>query len=299
MGITASQVKQLRETTGVGMMECKKALVETAGDQAKAILWLRERGMSRAQKKTGRTAAEGVVVFATSSDNKTAALLELNCETDFAAKNSDFVDFSKKVAQLALDGKISTLEALKASSFGDSDVATALTQLISTVGENMNLRRLELIEAPEDGFLVAYNHMNGKIGTVVSLKGPFSEDAKELALDLAMHVAASAPKYLNRDLVKADELEQEKELARVNLKKQGKPDELIEKILQGQVNKFYSEITFLDQPFVKEPKLSVSKYVKQVNPNLEINNFTRFALGEGIEVEKKDFAQEVSEQLNK
>lgn len=297
MSVTAAQVKELRELTGVGMMECKKALVETSGDKEKAILWLRERGMSRAQKKTGRTAAEGLVVFAISDDNKTASLLELNCETDFAAKNADFSSFSNKVAKLALDNKVSSLEELKTCSMGDSDVSGQLTQLISTVGENMNLRRLSLVQAPAEGFLVGYNHMNGKIGTVVSLKGPFSEDAKALALDLAMHVAASAPKYLNRDLIQAEELEQEKELARVNLKKQGKPDELIEKILMGQVNKFYSEITFLDQPFVKEPKLSVEKYVKQQNPDLEIESFARFQLGEGIQVEKKDFAQEVSEQL--
>lgn len=297
MGITAAQVKQLREATGVGMMECKKALVETGGDQEKAVLWLRERGMSRAQKKTGRTAAEGVVVFAVSEDKKTASLLELNCETDFAAKNADFVSFSKEVVALALTNKVSSLEELKTCSMGDSDVTGQLTQLISKVGENMNLRRLQLVEAPQDGFLAAYNHMNGKIGTVVSLKGPLSDKTHELALDLAMHVAASAPKYLNRDLVKAEELEQEKELARVNLRKQGKPDELIEKILVGQVNKFYSEITLIDQPFVKEPKFSVSKYVKQQNPDLEISDFARFQLGEGIEVEKKDFAQEVSEQL--
>lgn len=297
MGITASQVKQLRETTGVGMMECKKALVATSGDQEKAILWLRERGMSRAQKKTGRTAAEGVVVFAISPDNKKATLIELNCETDFAAKNADFMAFSKEVANLAVNSSASSLEELKALPFGDSTVLEQLTGLISKVGENMNLRRMTTLDASENGFVVGYNHMNGKIGTLVSLKGPYSEEAKDLALDLAMHVAASSPKCLNRDTVTADELEQEKELARANLKKQGKPDELIEKILLGQMNKFYSEITFLDQPFVKEPKLSVSKYLKQKNPNLEISNFARFQLGEGIAVEKKDFAQEVSEQL--
>lgn len=297
MSITASQVKQLRETTGVGMMECKNALVATNGDQKKAILWLRERGMSRAQKKTGRTAAEGVVVFAISADNKKASLLEVNCETDFAAKNSDFVKFSQNMAKLALENNLSDIDSLKAENYGGASVADQLTQLISKVGENMNLRRISLLEAPEEGFVVGYNHMNGKIGSLVTLKGSYSEEAKTVALDLAMHVAASAPKYLNRDGVKAEELEQEKELARTNLKKQGKPDDLIEKILNGQLNKFYSEITFLDQPFVKESKLSVAKYLKQNSPTLEIDNFARFQLGEGIEVEKKDFAQEVSEQL--
>ena len=297
MGITAAQVKQLRETTGVGMMECKKALVETGGDQEKAIIWLRERGMSRAQKKIGRTAAEGVVVFAISDDHKKAALVELNCETDFSGKNEDFVNFSKEITQLAMEKEVSSLNELNELSFRDSNVANELTTLISKVGENMKLRRVQLMKASENGFVVGYNHMNGKIGTLVKLDGPCSESTLELASDLAMHVAASAPKYLDRELVKADELEQEKELARADLKKQGKPDNLIEKILQGQMAKFYSEITFLDQPFVKEPKLSVSKYVKQQNSELSIKDFARFQLGEGIEVEKKDFAQEVAEQL--
>lgn len=297
MAITAAQVKQLRETTGVGMMECKKALVETGGDQEKAIIWLRERGMSRAQKKAGRTAAEGIVVFALSSDNKKGTLVELNCETDFAAKNADFANFSEEVTKIALENGANSIEELKAVSFRDSNVGDQLTQLIAKVGENMNLRRVVTLEAPEGGFVVGYNHMNGKIGTLVSLKGELSDASREVAMDLAMHVAASAPKYLNRDLVEASELEQEKELARTNLRKQGKPEELIEKILVGQVNKFYSEITFVDQPFIKEPKLSVSKYVASQKLGLEIDNFARFQLGDGIEVEKKNFAEEVSEQL--
>lgn len=297
MAITAAQVKELREATGVGMMECKKALVENGGDLQKAIVWLRERGLSRAAKKAGRTAAEGLVALAVSSDNKAACLVEINCETDFAAKNADFLGFTKTVAELALEKEAGDVEALKAVEMNGSTVAEQLTQLIAKVGENMNIRRVSLLQAPAGGFVVAYNHMGGKIGALVSLKGEFSDKARELGLDLAMHVAASAPKYLDRTLVKAEELEQEKEIARTNLKKQGKPDELIEKILMGQVNKFYSEVTFVDQPFIKEPKLSVTKYVQQSGLGLEIDNYARFQLGEGIEVEKKDFAQEVSEQL--
>ena len=297
MTIKASQVKELRQATGVGMMECKKALVETSGDLQKAIVWLRERGLSRAQKKAGRTAAEGIISLALSSDNKAACLVEINCETDFAAKNADFLSFANEMASLALESKVTDIESLKAQAYKGSTVAEQLTQLIAKVGENMNLRRLKLIEASAEGFVVAYDHMQGKIGSLVALKGEFSEQGKELGLDLAMHVAAAAPRYLDRTLVKAEELEQEKEIARNNLKKQGKPDELIEKILLGQVNKFYGEVTFVDQPFIKEPKLSVTKYVQQSGLKLEIADYARFQLGDGIEVEKKDFAQEVSDQL--
>ncbi len=299
MAITAAQVKQLRETTGVGMMECKSALVATDGDQEKAIIWLRERGMSRAQKKAGRTAAEGIVVFALSSDNKKGTLLELNCETDFAAKNADFSGFSNEITQIAMANNINSIEELNTLPFRDSNVEDQLAQLIAKVGENMNLRRVVTLNAPQGGFVVGYNHMNGKIGTLVSLKGDLSNTSMEVALDLAMHVAASAPKYLNRDLVDASELEQEKELARVNLRSQGKPEDLIEKILVGQVNKFYSEVTFIDQPFVKEPKFTVNQYIANQKLGLILDNFARFQLGEGIEVEKRNFAEEVSEQLNK
>ncbi|NRA43882.1 MAG: elongation factor Ts [Oligoflexales bacterium] len=298
MAITAAQVKELRQSTGVGMMECKKALVENDGDMDKAIRWLREKGMARAAKKAGRTAAEGVVEIAVSDSKKEAAIVELNCETDFAGKNEDFRAFAEGVTKAALDNKINDIEALKALEWNGSTVEKQLTELIGKVGENMSLRRVNYAST-EEGVISGYSHMGGKIGTLVVLSGDSSDKAIEVGNDLAMHVAASAPKYLNRDSVSGDELEQEKEIARKRLKEQGKPDDIIEKALMGQVNKFYGEVCFVDQPFVKEPKLTVNKYVKQAGVNANISSFVRFQLGEGIEVKQENFAEEVAAQLKK
>lgn len=297
MAITAAQVKELRQSTGVGMMECKKALVENDGDMDKAIRWLREKGMARAAKKAGRTAAEGVVEFLVSDSKKEAAIVELNCETDFAGKNEDFKAFASSVTKLALEQKIDSIDALKAAELNGSTVEKQLTELIAKVGENMSLRRVAYFST--DGVISGYSHMGGKIGTLVVLSGESSDKALEVGNDLAMHVAASAPKYLNRDSVSTTELDQEKEIARKRLKEQGKPDDIIEKALMGQVNKFYQEVCLVDQPFVKEPKLSVTKYVKQEGVNATISAFVRFQLGEGIEVKQENFAEEVAAQLKK
>ena len=296
MTITAQQVKELRQSTGVGMMECKKALVENNGDMEKAVLWLRERGLSRAQKKSGRTAADGLVEFVVSDDQKHAAIVELNCETDFAAKNTEFQNFSKKIAQLALEQKTSDLEKFKAVKMGTHTVAEELTQLIAKVGENMNLRRVQYVSCP-DGMIVGYNHMAGKIGVLISLAGGDTEKMKEIGFNLALHVAATSPKYYSRDEVDSSELEQEKEIARKKLIEQGKPEAMIEKILLGQMNKFYTEVCFLEQAFIKEPKLSVTKYIQQVDSSAKATSFIRFQLGEGIEVSQKNFAEEVAEQI--
>jgi len=294
--VTAAQVKELREATGVGMMECKKALVENNGDMDKAVLWLRERGMARAANKAGRTAAEGLVQFGIAPNGKEAVIVELNCETDFAAKNEDFRSFVSKVTQLALAMKSADAEALAAANMGGVSVATKLSELIAKVGENMTLRRVKYLSCPQ-GFIAGYNHMGGRIGTLVAFEGEASPKAVEVGNDLAMHVAASAPRYFAREEVAASELEQEKEIARIRLKEQGKPDDIIEKALMGQVNKFYGEVCLLDQPFVKEPKLTVSAYVKQSGAKVSPKAFVRFQLGEGIEVKQENFADEVAAQL--
>lgn len=297
MTISAAQVKELRQATGVGMMECKKALVENGGDMEKAILWLRERGMSRAAKKAGRAAAEGVVKFCQSDDGKEGVVLELNCETDFSGKNQDFLNFADEAAKIALENNISDIDGLKKAAMGGSTVEEALTALISKVGENMTLRRLERLAVTE-GKVFGYSHMGGKIGTLVAIKtGETGEKVDELGSDLAMHVAASSPKYLDRTSVSTAELDQERELAAKKLREQGKPEAMIDKILTGQMNKFFAEICFVDQPFVKEPKLSVSKHVAQCGVKAEISGFVRFQLGEGVETKKEDFAQEVAAQL--
>lgn len=298
MTIKASQVKELREKTGVGMMECKKALVENSGDLEKAILWLRERGLSRAAKKSGRTAAEGMVAIALSADNTAGALLEVNCETDFSGKNEDFINFAKSAAKIALEGDVNSIEQLAETKMDGSTVGNTLTELITKVGENMQLRRVKVIKA-KNGLVSAYSHMGGKIGTLVLLEGAKDESVQTLGKDLAMQVAASAPRFLNRTSVDATELAQEQELAKKKLLESGKPENMIDKILVGQMNKFYSEVCLVDQPFLKEPKMSVTKYAQQVNKDLSINGFERFQLGEGIEKKSENFAEEVAAQLNK
>lgn len=293
--ITAAMVKELRQSTGVGMMECKKALVENDGDIEKAVLWLRERGLSRAAKKAGRAAAEGTVSVKCSDDCSRAVAVELNCETDFSARNEEFTAFANTVTQLALDEKLDGVDALNAASLSGMSVEDQLKHLIAKVGENMTLRRAKLVTAPAGGFVATYIHMGGKIGVIVGFKGTCSAETQSVANDVAMHVAACSPRYLKRDQVSATELEQEKDLAAKKLREQGKPEEMIEKILVGQLNKFYGEICLVDQPFVKEPKLTVAKFAKDAG--LEVVDFVRFQLGEGVEVEKGDFAAEVAAQL--
>jgi elongation factor Ts len=285
--------------TGVGMMDCKKALEENQGDLDKAVVWLREKGMARAAKKSGRTAAEGMVVLAVSPDNKRAALVELNCETDFSGKNEEFQSFANKLAPLALASQAQTVEALESAKINDTQtVKDALLELITKVGENMNLRRLVLVQAD---YVTGYSHMGGKIGTLVHFetKDPTSPKLSEVGADLAMHVAACTPKYFDASQVPTQELEQEKAIARKKLEEEGRPANMIEKILGGQVTKFYKEVCFVDQAFVKEPKQSVLQYVKDSGSEATLKGFVRFQLGEGIDVKKENFADEVAAQLNR
>ncbi len=299
MEITASQVKELREMTGVGMMECKKALIENSGNLDKAILWLRERGMARAAQKADRAAAEGLVQVLVSENKKEGLLLEVNCETDFAAKNEDFRQFVAEVGALALQEKIKTIDALKSAKFRGVTVAEALTALIAKVGENMNVRRVVYLDQP-NGLVVGYSHMGGRIGTLVAIENvTLSSESEELGKDIAMHVAAAAPRYLDRSLVNQTELEEEKSIARKKLKEQGKTDDIIEKAMDGQVVRFYKEVCLVDQPFIKEPKMTVDAVVNQRAKGARIHQFQRFQLGEGIEVKVTNFADEVAQQLKK
>lgn len=293
MAITASQVKELREKTGVGMMECKKALQENDGDQEKAILWLRERGMSRAAKKSGRVTAEGLVKILVSDDASKGVALEVNCETDFVSKNEDFLAFVDEAAKLALDNNSSSVEELSAVKMGETTVGNKLTSLISTIGENLQLRRVRVAQA-EKGLVAGYTHMGGRIGALVVLDGADGDSLQELGSDLAMHAAAAAPRYLKSADVDATELEQEKELSRKKLLEQGKPENLIEKILMGQMNKFYKEICFLEQAFVKDPNYSITKLVKEKGKGAQLTDYIRYQLGEGIEKRKENFADEVA-----
>lgn len=299
MTISASMVKELREKTGVGMMECKKALEENAGDMEKSILWLRERGMSRAAKKADRVAAEGLIQVELSADKKSGVLVELNCETDFVSKNEDFMKFLKETAAIALSKKIGSAdELLTAKMANGADVKTNLTEMIAKIGENMTLRRVQVLST-SNGVVSGYTHMGGKIGTLVVLEGATGADVEDLGKDLAMHVAAAAPRYLVESEVNATELEQERDLARKKLQEEGKPADMIEKILVGQMKKFFKEVCLVEQPFIKDPGVSVTKHIENTKKGAKLVAFSRFQLGEGIEKKKENFAEEVAAQLKK
>lgn len=296
MAVTAAMVKELREKTGVGMMECKKALTEVGGDVEKAILYLRERGMSRAAKKAGRVTAEGLVKVAVSDDFKKASILEINCETDFVSKNDDFIKFTDDVLALALNTGASDIEELKKQDLNGKSVGDTLTDLIAKIGENLNLRRVATL-ATENGVVNGYIHLGGRIGSLVLLEGATGEELVDLSKDLAMHAAAASPRYLSSDQVDASELEQEQELAKKKLLEEGKPENLIEKIMAGQINKFYKEICLLEQAFVKDPNYSIKKLVAEKGKGASLKEFHRFQLGEGIEKKQENFAEEVAAQL--
>ena len=293
MAVTAAQVKELREKTGVGMMECKKALTENEGDIEKAILWLRERGLSRASKKAGRATAEGKVAIAVNSNRDTAVILEVNCETDFVSKNDDFQGFVDSLAHLALESGVETLEAFGSVKTPEGPTVSELvTSKIATIGENIQVRRFGRLSV-SNGIVGGYSHMGGKIGAIVALEGQ-KDGLEELVEDLSMHAAASNPRYLKNDEIPAHEVEQEEELARKSLQDSGKPAEIVEKILKGQMNKFFKEICFVDQIFVKDSKVTVAQLVKDKGKGAALVGYIRFQLGDGVEKKQEDFAAEVA-----
>jgi elongation factor Ts len=288
MAITAGLVKELRERTGSGMMECKKALVETDGDIEAAIDLMRKSGAAKADKKSGRTAAEGLIVFKNSSDSKNAVMVEINCETDFVTKGDDFLNFSSAVAQTALDQKPADIDALLATPLdGGESVGDATKTLIAKVGENMNVRRF--VSRTTDGVLGVYLH-GGRIGVMVELQG--GDEA--LAKDIAMHVAASNPNCVSEDDVSAELIEKEKEIFSAQAAESGKPPEIVEKMVGGRINKFLKEITLLNQPFVKDPDQTVGQLVKAAGAT--VVGFDRLEVGEGIEKKVENFAEEVMAQ---
>ncbi|WP_455223114.1 translation elongation factor Ts [Kaarinaea lacus] len=290
MAITAALVKELRERTQAGMMECKKALVETNGDIEAAIEYMRKAGLAKADKKSGRTAAEGAIVSRTSDDGKAAVIVEINCETDFVTKGDDFQNFASEVADLAiknLPDDIDGLLNLKVSS-GDT-VADATKALIAKIGENISVRRY--VKAQTDsGVIGTYLH-GSRIGVVTTLKG----GNEELAKDIAMHVAASKPVCVSSEQVPQDVIEKEKEIYSAQAAESGKPADIIEKMVMGRINKFLKEITLLGQPFVKDPDMTVEKLLKDANAMVE--NFYRLEVGEGVEKKEENFADEVMAQV--
>lgn len=292
--ITAGLVKELRERTGAGMMDCKKALMENDGDMDKAIDYLREKGIAKAVKKAGRIAAEGLIFAAVSADHKRAVLIEFNSETDFVAKNVEFKEFGKKLAEIAITNNVKTIEALNEAEIeAGKTVAQAVTDLIAKIGENMNIRRIHETEA-KDGFVATYSHLGGKLGVIVELSGEATEANITKARDIAMHVAAMDPKYLNSSEVTTADLEHEKEIARKQLEAEGKPAQIIEKILVGKMNKFYEENCLVDQIYVRaENKETVAKFAAPST----VLSFARYKVGDGIEKKEENFAEEVAAQI--
>ncbi|MEJ8568970.1 translation elongation factor Ts [Elongatibacter sediminis] len=288
MAVTAAQVKELRERTGAGMMECKKALVETGGDLEAAVEHLRKSGLAQADKKAGRVAAEGKIAMAAADDGKRAVLIEINCETDFVAKDDAFNAFADAVAANALPLESDDIANLMDSRIGDSTVEEARQALVAKIGENIQVRRF--VTRATDGVLGAYLH-GGKIGVLVDLE----DGDAELARDLAMHVAALSPAYVSDDDVPQDVIEKEKEILAAQAADSGKPAEIIEKMVSGRLRKQLAEITLLGQPFVKDSDVTVGKLLSQ--KNARVKGFNRLAVGEGIEKRESNFADEVMQQV--
>ena len=301
--ITASMVKELREKSGAGMMDAKKALEEVNGDMDAAVDFLRKKGLAKAEKKSSRTAAEDLVAIV--SEGTTGAVVEVNSETDFVARNDQFQGFVRSVAQNALQSD--DVEALMASEIDGKNVTDTITNLVATIGENMSVRRMEKLTVSE-GAVVGYVHNAtaeglGKIGVLVALESAGDQAVLQgLGKQLAMHVAAAFPKYLDRDSVDASEMEREKNVIREQALAEGKPAEIVEKMLEGRMRKFYEEICLLDQTFVIDGETKISKLLenaeKDAGAPVKLTGYARFQLGEGIEVEETDFAAEVAAAVN-
>ena len=291
MNITASMVKDLRTQTGAGMMDCKKALVEAEGDIAKAVDILREKGLSQAAKKASRVAAEGAVGSAVSEDGKTGTILEVNCETDFVGTNEDFRNLAASIADQILAVNPADVEALLDSEIDGKKVRDLVTEAVAKIGENISVRRFVRYESAE-GKVYSYIHGGGKIGVLVEMIG--ADD--ELGKDIAMQVAAANPSYLDRTQVSRAEIDHEKEVLAVEARNEGKPENIIEKMVIGRINKYYKEVCLVDQEFIKDGDLTIAKLLK--SKNASVVRFARYQLGEGIEKKQDDLAAEVAKQLN-
>ena len=310
MAITAKQVKELREMTGAGMMDCKKALTATEGDFDKAIEFLREKGLATAEKKAGRVAAEGLVKVIVSDDKKKAVAVEVNAETDFVAKNEKFQAYVAQVAAQALTTTAADMDAFMEEKWAADESLTvkeALSSQISIIGENMNIRRFKQV-VEENGVVVSYIHAGGRIGVLVDVETSIVNDAvKEMGKNIAMQIAALNPKYTSRDEVSADFIEHEKSILMAQIqndpKEASKPEKVIQGMIQGRINKEMKEICLLDQVYVKaeDGKQSVSQYVAEVakanGAKIAVKKFVRFETGEGMEKKHEDFAAEVAKQM--
>lgn len=302
MAFTAQDVKTLREMTGCGMMDCKKALTETDGDQEKAIEYLREKGLSKAAKKAGRIAAEGMVGSFVYGD--TGVVVEVNSETDFVAKNADFQKFVEDIAKTIANNAPADVEELKTLTIdgGSQTVGDALTEKIATIGENMNIRRFETYK----GVNQSYVHAGGRIGVLVNFEVSDASKAEtpefvEMAKNVAMQIAAAAPEYLTEETVPTDVVEKEAEILKQQALNEGKPEAIVDKMVAGRIKKYYKEVCLVDQAYVKDPDMSVQKYVDGVantlGTEIKIAKFARFEKGEGMEKKQDNFAEEVASMM--
>ena len=298
MAVTAALVKELRELTGSGMMDCKKALVETDGDIDKAVDWLREKGIMKAQKKSGRIAAEGLVRIAFGEGNKVAAIAEVNSETDFVSKNEEFVEFVEAIAAEALVKGGLDMDVFLEEPFQGSTVKEVLTAKVAKIGENLNIRRYTRVE--EDGVVyTGYIHGGGRIGVVIGIKTDATPaEVEACGRDVAMQVASMNPKFVDEDGVDPEYIENEKKILTEQVLNEGKKPEMVEKIVAGKIKKELKEVCLVDQPFVKDSDLSVGQYVekcaKEIGKDMKVVSMVRFEVGEGIEKKEDDFAAEVA-----
>ncbi|TMN23602.1 translation elongation factor Ts [Lentibacillus cibarius] len=293
MAVTAKLVKELREKTGAGMMDCKKALQETDGDLDKAMEHLREKGMAKAAKKADRIAAEGAAHIEV--DNNTAALLEVNCETDFVVKNDQFQALLSELGKHIVEQKPETVEeALQQELHGDGEtVEKYINATVAKIGEKISLRRFTVLNKTDNDAFGSYIHMGGSIGVLTLLEGT---NDKEVAKDVAMHAAAVSPRYVSRDEVPEEEVNSEREMLKTQAMNEGKPEHIVDKMVEGRLGKFFEEICLLEQDFVKDPDQKVKQYVESKNANLK--TFVRYEVGEGMEKREENFAEEVRNQMN-
>ena len=303
--ITAAMVKELRESTGAGMMDVKNALTEANGDKEQAVVILRKKGLAAAGKKAGRVTAEGTIVAHV--EGNTGVLVEVNCETDFVGRNENFKNFATEVAKVVAQSKAGSVEELLAENWpGSSEpVSQKVAEQIASIKENISLRRFARYDAPANAAFGSYIHGGGKIGVlveVVALSGENKADLEEVARDIAMHIAAAEPRFLSREDVTEKDLETEREIARDAAAKSGKPENIVEKMVTGKMEKFYGEFCLLEQPYIRDDKATVTQYLKnrgkESGCEYTVTRFTRYKLGEGIEKRSEDFAAEVASYIN-
>jgi elongation factor Ts len=306
MAVTPAMIKELRESTNAGMMDCKKALTESNGDMQGAVEWLRKKGLSKAAKVAGKIAAEGLISVFVSPENHKATIVEVNSETDFVAKNENFTGFVDKMTNIIYSSSISTIDQLKTGEFDGKTYETHIAEATAKVGEKIDVRRFTTFDAPESGMVNGYTHSNGQMGAIVCVETDSKATAdaiKDLVKDIAMHATAMNPLYLNESEIPQEILDTEADVAKAQLEKEGKPEAMWDKILPGKLKKYAKDNSLVDQPFVKDDKVTVAQALdaaaKTVNGKAKILGFARFQVGEGIEKKEDNFADEVAAQLKK